>query len=778
MKSILNWQSRQTRIVMSLALVLIYALTYSSFYSRIGDSVGIIAIAPVIAIALMFGLPGGLAAGLLFSIINMSLTLSGERELAAWAMEGGLIGGLALVFVGSVVGRMRDMSKSLSKKEIENRVTEEERQKIAEYLDTILLNIPMGVAILEGPEFRYFRINQILADINGLSIQEHLGKPLADVLPDAATDILPGLSEVLQKGKPSTPREFSTRLPKDPNEDRFFIDAFFPIDLKNRKPEAVGVIVVDVTEKKNAEELTKTQAYVLENMDEGVSVADENGLILFGNTAFERLFGYERDELIGKHVSILNADPPEQLNNKLDELRKEIQISGFWRGEFTNIRKNGTLFLTSAHISKIDVSGKKLWISVQDDITVRKQEEEARNLRAAEMEALYQTSLEINKLSGIDNLLFDIVKRAVNLLDVNRGEALLMKSNGKSLQIAAVYPPNEKLLGTTFGISQGLAGRIAETGEPYMLHEIANKENGRTSFPNEDDQRFLGVPLKVQEKVIGVLSVFDEYHAGAFEEESIRLLSLFAAQAAIAVENNNMFTKVNDGRRELRLLSNRLMHLHEDERRMIARELHDQIGQTLTAVKLNLEALSKGNENASFSAGLEESIKLVEESVNQVRELSLELRPPELDDLGLIPALRWYVDHQVKRAGLEADMRLPGHNITLAPEAEIACFRVVQEAMTNTIRHANANGILLELLERGKKLELTFKDDGVGFDSKSAMERIGQGKSLGLIGMKERIELVGGKLVLSSKAGEGTKITLSLPLDSSENVENRSIARN
>jgi len=764
--------------VIGLALVLIYILTYSSLYSRIGDSVSILATAPVVAIALMFGLPGGIAAGVFFSLINVSLILSGERDLSAWAKEGGMVGSLALVFVGAIVGRIHDLSKLVKTEEIEHRIIGAERQKIAKYMDTILENIPMGIAILEGPDFKYFRINQILADINGLPIQDHLERPLADVLPDAAADILPSLSEVLQKGKPSTPREFSTRLPKDPDEERYFIDAFFPINLENRRPGAVGVIVVDITEKKNAEELTKTQAYVLENMDEGVSVADENGLILYGNSAFEKLFGYEPDELIGKHVSILNVDPPEQLTKILTELRKEVQISGFWRGEFSNIRKDGTPFFTSAHVSKIDVSGKKLWISVQDDITARKQEEEARTLRAAEMEALYEVSLEINTVPNVDILLNDIVKRAVTLLNVNRGEISLMESNGKSLKIAAVHPPNEKVVGTTNRISQGLAGRIAKTGEPLMLHEIAKKENGGSSFDEEDTRRFLGVPLKVQEKVIGVLSVSDEYHTGAFEEESIRLLSLFAAQAAIAMENSSLFNQVNDGRRELSLLSKRLMQVHEDERRKIARELHDQIGQTLTAIKLNLEALGQSSADTSLSAELQKSIKLVESSVDQVRELSLELRPPELDDLGLIPALRLYVNQQAKRAGLEADMRFPEHKLTLAHEAESACFRVVQEAMTNTIRHGKATGVLLELMVRGKMLEVAFQDDGVGFNSKSAMQRIGQGKSLGLIGMKERIELVGGELMISSKAGEGTKITLSLPLDSSENVESRSIARN
>ncbi len=533
----------------------------------------------------------------------------------------------------------------------------------------------------------------------------------------------------------------------------------------------------DITEQKEAEEMLITRSHVLENMAEGVNIADENGIILYCNSAFEDMWGYRRDELIGKHVSILNAATPEENKQIIENVLKELQKSGFWRGEFFNMRKDGSLFYTDAHISTIDIPEKRIWISVQNDITESKREEKEKSLRAAEMKALYQTSLEINKLADIDNLLNDIVKRAVTLLNVNRGELSLIQKNDKSLEIAAVFPPNEKLIGTTINISQGLAGRIAKSGEPYMLHEIKNKGEGRFGQLDGDSYRFLGVPLKVQERVIGVLSIFDEYHPNAFEEESIQLLSLFAAQAAIAVENSSLFNQVYDGRRELRFLSERLMRVNEDERKKIARELHDQIGQTLTAIKLNLENVNHMNVDASTSLELERSIKLVEASVNQVRELSLELRPPELDHLGLISALRWYIDRQAEHAGLTADIHLPENQVNLAPEAVTACFRIVQEAMTNTIRHASATEVRLDLLEHENMMKLTFQDDGVGFDSKAALAGIGLGINLGLTGMKERTELIGGKLEILSAPDNGTKIIVSVPLGSSDTVERRSNAR-
>jgi len=128
-----------------------------------------------------------------------------------------------------------------------------ELQRVNEYLDTILFNLPAGVAILEGPEFRYFKINRMLAEINGLTVDDHLGRPLKEVLPNAAADIIPRLQKVLETGKPSLNFEFSTKLPKDPNEIRHFIDSFFPIREKDGKIRAVGAVVLDITERKQSE---------------------------------------------------------------------------------------------------------------------------------------------------------------------------------------------------------------------------------------------------------------------------------------------------------------------------------------------------------------------------------------------------------------------------------------------------------------------------------------------------------------------------------------------
>ena len=146
---------------------------------------------------------------------------------------------------------------------------EEELRTTNEYLDTILLNLPVGVAILEGPDFRYYRINERLAEINGLSVEDHLDRPLAEILPDAAQDILPGLRRVLETGEPILGREFGTRLPKNPDRQRYFVDSFFPVKRANGRSNAVAAVVLDITARKEAEEaLQRSHAELEQRVEE------------------------------------------------------------------------------------------------------------------------------------------------------------------------------------------------------------------------------------------------------------------------------------------------------------------------------------------------------------------------------------------------------------------------------------------------------------------------------------------------------------------------------
>ena len=216
----------------------------------------------------------------------------------------------------------------------------------------------------------------------------------------------------------------------------------------------------------------------------------------------------------------------------------------------------------------------------------------------------------------------------------------------------------------------------------------------------------------------------------------------------------------------LQLFSRQLIEAQEDERRRIARELHDQIGQVLTAVKMNLYTVQQVCTSNDTRSYVKDNIEAVDEALRLVRDLSVDLRPPVLDDLGLATAVRWYVDRYTRRTGLKVEVRieLPDENERFTREIETACFRIAQEALTNVVRHANATQVTVQLSKEGNDLLLRIKDDGVGFDRETLWHRESPAATLGLVSMQERAHAAGGIIEIDSKLSKGTEVWLSLPL--------------
>lgn len=210
-------------------------------------------------------------------------------------------------------------------------------------------------------------------------------------------------------------------------------------------------------------------------------------------------------------------------------------------------------------------------------------------------------------------------------------------------------------------------------------------------------------------------------------------------------------------------ISRRLVELQEAERRRVARELHDEVGQALTAIKINLQTLEQQNTDPLLAVRLKDSIAVVERALQQVRNISLDLRPSLLDDLGLVPALRWYIDNQAQRAGLTARFTATPADLRLAPQLETNCFRVAQEAITNVIRHAHATHMDVILDATGHGVRLVVRDNGVGFNVTQALEQSLRGQSVGLSGLRERAALVGGRVDIFSKRGHGTEVRAWFP---------------
>lgn len=227
---------------------------------------------------------------------------------------------------------------------------------------------------------------------------------------------------------------------------------------------------------------------------------------------------------------------------------------------------------------------------------------------------------------------------------------------------------------------------------------------------------------------------------------------------------SEVVTETRKAREALRALSHRLLGAQEEVSRRIARELHDQVGQALTAVKLNLEGVARQTTLGAALARLPKAMETVDHAIGEVRGLSLDLRPSILDDLGLAAALRWYVDRQTREVSLEGQVAVECDETRIPPEIETACFRLTQEAVTNVLRHARAKRVWVEVRGSGAALELRVRDDGAGFDPAEARARAASGACMGLSSMQERVSLAGGQLEIMAAPGSGTELVARFPV--------------
>ncbi len=270
---------------------------------------------------------------------------------------------------------------------------------------------------------------------------------------------------------------------------------------------------------------------------------------------------------------------------------------------------------------------------------------------------------------------------------------------------------------------------------------------------------WMGVPLVVQGRAVGMLNL-GKRQPGFYIRRHATLAMAFAHQAAIAIENARLFEQTRASQARLQTLSQQLVEAMEAERRSIARELHDQIGQTLTGLKFTLERgmLSAVDRTA---ASLAEAQALVDELTGRISELSFDLRPTTLDDLGLLPALVHHFKRYTAQTNVQVTFKCSDIERRFRPEIETTAYRVVQEALTNVARHAGVSEVAVRLWAEQDTLTAQIEDHGVGFDLAATQSTFAPS---GLVGMHERAALLGGQLTVESAPGAGTCVTAKLPL--------------
>ena len=262
------------------------------------------------------------------------------------------------------------------------------------------------------------------------------------------------------------------------------------------------------------------------------------------------------------------------------------------------------------------------------------------------------------------------------------------------------------------------------------------------------------VPLVSRDEPIGASQ------GDAFTEDDLRLAERVGVQISGAISSFELLERLRLSNQQLHALSARVVDMQEQDRRHIARELHDEVGQILTGLNIIMETCHEklGDLVAPYLAPAQE---LVQDLMSRVRELSLDLRPSHLDDLGILPALRWHLKTYTSRTGVRVDLSHSGISKRFPPDVETAAYRIVQEALTNVARHAGVTKVVVKVRAYGGVMNIQVEDEGLGFNLDDLLTaRFG----LGISGMRERARSMGGHFSIDSSPGEGTRLTARLPL--------------
>jgi PAS domain S-box-containing protein len=513
--------------------------------------------------------------------------------------------------------------------------------------------------------------------------------------------------------------------------------------------------------RRQAEEERSHLVAIVESSNDAIVGRTLDGIITSWNKAAERIFGYRPEEAIGRLITMLF--PAEQMDivERNSETIRQGKIIESYEG--VRIRKDGRPIHISATVSPVkDENGNTVGVaSIARDITERKRTEIQTRLYIQRLTILQEITQSVTSTLDPDIVLDNLLEKIDLILPSCVSNIRLINRFTGELIPAACRNFDEKekekwLAQSLFGFSQ----MVRDTKSPLVVTDL--REDPRVSKPSLAREygliSHLGLPLIAEDNILGVLGLSTRYEH-RFADEEVEFFMGLASQAAIAIQNAQLHEEVLDGQQRLIQLTRKLLTIQENERRHIAREVHDEIGQTLTALKLSLEMVERFPANRA-RAMLHDSRELVTDMMAQVRSLLHDLRPPMLDQLGLLPTLEWHFKRYTAQTHVRVHFSHKGSLPRFGPALETAVYRIVQEGLNNIARHAGVKDAEVSLCYDGKTVDLQIQDHGKGFKPNAALSYT---NSNGLSGIVERAAMLDGRCTIQSSLEGGTCLKIKLP---------------
>jgi len=605
--------------------------------------------------------------------------------------------------------------------------------------------------------------NSAAKGLYGYSAEEAIGQPITMLAPPDRSGEIPVILKKVRRGEKVDHLE-TVRVSKD---GRLTDVALTVSPIKDASGNIVGASTIarDITGQKRAEEqLREKEAQyrsIFEATGDGLVITDLDGNLVDANPAFCSMHGYDTcEKLVGRHATEWIHPDYRQLH---EDYAAAIEAGRRFQAQGVHVRKDGTSFPVEIHGSAFTYRGELHVLGVVRDVTERARAYELLERRVKERTRELSTLLEVSKdvastleLEPLLGLILDQLRTVVDYTD----SSLLVFEGEDLVTVGYRGPvPQERIMGTRFPPGQG---RMMLEGSGHMMEPIII-EDIRSDAPLARAYRqvvgeellrrdfghirsWLGVPLVLKGQPIGLLAIIHD-EPGYYTERHAELARTIANQAAIAIENARLYEQAQS-----------MAAL--EERQRLARELHDSVSQALYGITLGADAAITLLERDSnrVAEPMEYVRSLAEAGLAEMRALIFELRPESLENEGLIAALEKQA--AALRARHEISVRTTIHceEPDVYLEAKEALYRVAQEALHNTVKHAQASSVELKLECGANGVTLGISDDGVGFDPAGSFPG-----HLGLKSMRERTMRLGGTLEIKSAPGKGTRIRAWIP---------------
>jgi len=646
-----------------------------------------------------------------------------------------------------------------------NRKAFEQQFQKEESFVAILNRIPDGLFTFDK-DWRINYFNPAAEKITGFYAKDAIGMYCDDVFKITSIGSVNALRKAINDGVDVHNREYEIIDIEGKKKPVICSTSAF----RNDKDEVVGGLEIfkDIKELKRlqAEVVKRENKYrrIFEGGHDMIYISTPEGKLLDVNIAGVKMLGFSsKEEMLALDSARQFYARPEDRDKMVALLTRDGSVKDM---ELKFVRADGTPVhvLMSSRSYEDPKTGEVQYEGVIKDITKRKEIGELIQKRNRELSILNSIAVAINHTMGLDNILQVTLGRVLSVLSLFQGGIFLIdRADKKTIPGAVAGLPSLKKGEAVELIFKDVLLREYLIESTSTLGPEASFPHFQVSYNDESEDSFLWLSCHLiisKGKPVGFFG-FALPSDKVIDYWQIRLLGSLGNFLGNAIENAKMIETIRQNRQNLQRLNEKLFQTQEDERRRLARELHDEAGQSLTAVKLGLDNLEQKipTNDTAVREILFETRKMLIRTSSEIRRLAYHLHPTLLTDLGLEPALKFYFKDIETHSSLNIEFQMVGFDGRLEKDLETSLYRFSQEAMTNTLKHSGAEQFKLKIIQSFPKLIFIAEDDGVGFDEKNICE---DKRNLGLLGMRERVQLLGGTFLVKGRPGRGTRIRIEI----------------